>query len=877
VRRLFRIFERPPSSSDAVELEIRHHIESRAETLMESEGLSETEALREAERRFGDVGRVRSEMEGGERRRRREREHARRLRESIQDAKFALRALRKSPGFAAIAVLTLSLGIGLNTAIFSVVKGVLLDPLPYPDADRLVWGVGSFSGSDGASVSPPDYLDYRERSTSFEYLGARRGVGSYALTGLDTPEIVRGQSVTAELFEALGGAPLLGRTFARRDEQDVTRVLVLSYAFWQSRFGGDPEIIGRTVSLDDEPYEVIGVMRAEFRTLSETDFWRPIPLHVGGNLVRRFHNLRLVGRLRSGVTIERAQAELDVIAARLEREHPESNATWRLAIAPLREVVVGPVRTGLVILWGSVALVLLIVCANVANLLLARGAGRRAEIAVRTALGASRSRIVRLLLVESLTLAGAGCAAGTGIALLGVRLLTALDPGNLPRIDRIGLDGWGVAFAIGVSLATGLVFGLLPALTASRPDPTRALKAGGRGGSGAAGRIRGTLVVAEVALSFVLLLGAGLLLRSFARLVSVDPGFRPDGAIIASLSLPSARYETAEEVLAFDEALRDRLRALPGVTSVGLTDILPLSGNGNDTYMAVPGRHELGTESQFNAQIRSASRGFFESMQIPLLRGRGFIAADRAGAPPVVLVNRPFAETIFPDEDPVGQRLLIDLGEPLEAEIVGVVGGVRDFTLGGPPPMQVYFPLGQRPAWSQQVVIRASTDPAAIMNLLPGLVTEIDPVQPVGSVTTYGDLLERSVAQPRFQALLLGLFASVALVLAVVGVYGVLSYLVAQRAREVGIRMALGASRSRVIGLIVRRGLRLTATGLAIGVLLALGASRFLASLLYEVSATDVGTFVGVAVLLGLTSLVASYLPARRAAGVDPTTTLRQE
>lgn len=878
VRRLFRIFDRPPSVPDAVELEIRHHIETQAELLMETEGLSEEEALREAERRFGDIERVRIEMERGERRHRREREHARVVRQSTDDVHFAFRALRKSPGFVGVAVLTLALGIGLNTAIFSVVKGVLLDPLPYPDSDRLVWGVGEFDGRVGASVSPPDYLDYREGATSFEYLGARRGAGAYTLTGFDAPEIVRGQSVTAELLETYGGVPLLGRSLTRDDELGVTRTVVLSHAFWRSRFGGDPDVIGRTLSLDDEPWEIVGVMPPGFATLEEADFWRPIPLHVGSNLVRRFHNVRLVGRLRPGVTLRGAQAELDVIAARLAREYPESNADWRVVIQPLQEFLVGPVRTGLVILWGAVALVLLIVCANVANLLLARGTGRRTEIAVRAALGASRGRIVRLLLTESLALAGLGCAAGVVLALLGVRLLRAIDPGTLPRIEQIGLDAWGLAFAIAVSLITGIVFGLLPALAAARPDLTRALKAGGRGGSGGAGRLRAALVVGEVALCFVLLIGAGLLLRSFARLVSVDPGFRTEGAVTASLSLPPARFESEADVLAFDESLETRLEAFPGVRAVGITSLLPLAaGVGSDTYMAVPGRHELGTETQFNAEIRAASRGFFEALEIPLLRGRAFTTADRAGAPPVVIVNRPFVEAIFPDEDPVGRRLLIDIGEPLDAEIIGVVGGVREFALGEPPPMTAYFPLAMAPVWNQRVVIRTSDDPARIVAALPELVAGIDPLQPVGSVATYESLVDRSVARPRFQTLVLGLFAGVALTLAVVGVYGVLSYLVARRSREVGIRIALGASRARVVGLVVRRGLWLTGAGIAIGTLVALVLTRFLDSLLYGVSPTDMWTFAAVAGLLGLTSLVASYLPARRAAGVDPTTTLRQE
>ena len=527
VRRLFRVFDRPPSTSEAVEMEIRHHIEERAEALIESEGLSPDEALEEARRRFGDLGQWRRRLETRERRHRRDGARAEALSQTLSDARFALRGLRKNPGLAAIVILTLTLGIGLNTAIFSLVKGLVLDPLPYADADRLVWGVGAFSGSPQAAVSAPDYLDYRDQSRSFEYLGGRRGVGSYTLTGLDRPMIVRGQEVTAEFFEALGGVPIIGRTFSRADEEAISRLVVLHHDFWQTHLGGRRDVLGETLTIEDEAYEIVGVMPPGFQLFSQPDVWMPIPMYVGGNLVRRFHNLRLVGKLREGVSIEQAQAELDVIAARLEQQYPESNATWRLPIQPLQDVFVGGVRTSLFVLWGAVGLVLLIVCANIANLLLARGATRRPELALRTALGASRGRIARLLFAESASLALIGGIAGVGIAALAVGALKALVPGTVPRLAEVGLDGWVLLFAAGVSILTGLAFGLLPALSSTRTDLESMLRSGGRGRTASGGRLRHALVVAEVAMSMVLLIGAGLLIQSFTRLVSVDPGFDP--------------------------------------------------------------------------------------------------------------------------------------------------------------------------------------------------------------------------------------------------------------------------------------------------------------------------------------------------------------
>ncbi|MDX1396462.1 MAG: ABC transporter permease [Gemmatimonadota bacterium] len=874
-RRLFRLFDRPPSARDAVEIEISHHIEERARALMEEDGLSREQALEEAARRFGDLRGLRRRMEAGENRTRRTHRRGELVGQTLADLRFATRGLRRSPGLAAVVILTLTLGIGLNTAIFSVVKGVLLDPLPYPDADRLVWGVGSFSGNAQAAVSPPDYLDYRAGSTSFEYLGGRRGVGSYALTGFEQPEVVRGQQVTAEFFEALGGAPVLGRTFARADEEQVSRIVVLDHAFWQTRYGGNPDALGRTLTLDDESYEIVGVMPPGFQLFSPADFWLPIPMYTEGNLIRRFHNLRLVGKLRDGVSLEEAQAELDVIAARLEREYPESNTTWRLAITPLRDVFFGGVRPLLLTLWGAVGLVLLIVCANIANLLLARGAGRRSEIAVRAALGAGRGRIVRLLFAETFALAAIGCVAGIGLAAVTLRGFRAIDPGTLPRMDAVSMDGPVLAFGVAVALVTGILFGLLPALSAARLDLNQTIKTGGRGASGS-GRVRGALVVAEVAMSFVLLIGAGLLLKTFASLAAVDPGFESRGALAGHLALPSARYETSEDRLRFFDRADEMLGAIPGVEGVAFGSILPLSGRGNDTYIGVPGRFELGSDQQLNAQFRFVSEDYFAVMEIPIEQGRTFGPEHREGGAGAVVIDRAFADLAFADEDPVGRQIAIDLGDPVVVEVIGVAGAVNGFTLAAGTPPHVYLPHRQF-ASDASVVIRTAVDPTSILPLVGPAIAEIDPLQPVRSLSTYREVVDRGFAQPRFQALLLGLFAAVALVLAVVGVYGVLSYQVAQRSREVGIRIALGARRFDVIRDVVRGGLTLTLAGLAIGALAAFGLTRFMSSLLFGVSATDAQTFAIVGALLAATSFLASYLPARRAAAVDATATLRQE
>lgn len=792
----------------------------------------------------------------------------------IHDLRHTLRGFRRRPAFPAVVMLTLTLGIGMNTAIFSLVNGVLLRPLPFENADRLVWGYSTFSRGDNASVSPPDFLDYREQNTVFEHLAARQGADSYTLTGLAEPERIRGQQVSAGFFEALGAVPAHGRTFDREEESlAASRVAVISHGFWQRRFGGEADVIGRTMTLDDEPHEIIGVAPPGFQLFNEVDFWKPIPFDHEFYTVRRFHMLRLVARLAPGVTLERAQADLDVISRRLEEEYPESNDTWRLVVVPLHQIAVGNVRPALLVLLAAVGLVLLIACGNVANLLLARGATREPEMAVRSALGASRGRLVRQLLTESLLLAVAGGVLGTVLAVVSVRALNATALEDLPQLFEVAVDTRVLLVALGLSMVTGLVFGLLPSLAGSKPDVNAAIKQVGRSGAAAGGTTRAALVAAEVGLSAMLLVGAGLLIQSFWRLNRVDPGFDARNALTFRVSLPSARYDTSEKRNTFIDRATERLQALPGVVDVAVTSMLPLSG-GSDTYVAVLGRHQLGTDTQFNAQVRTISANYFDVMSMPLVRGRAFSGAEGPGGPNVVIINEPFAANIFPNEDPVGQRLVIDLGDPHEAEIIGVVGGVHHFGLSNPRPQAFYMPRTQVFP-PENFVLRTSVDPLSLSRAVQEAVTSVDPDQPVTGLASYEDVVAESLAPALFQTVLLGLFAAVALLLAALGIYGVIGYYVAQRVREVGIRMALGADKGHVYRAIVGRGLALSGIGLVAGLVGALGMTRFMSSLLYGIDATDPFTFAVVPLCLGAAAVLASYLPARRAARIDPVTALR--
>jgi putative ABC transport system permease protein len=797
----------------------------------------------------------------------------------LQDVRYGMRLLLKHRGFAAAAIVTLGLGIGANTAVFSVASGVLLRPLPYPEAERLVWGWGRAGENPRASVSPPDFVDFRAASRSFETLAAMSAYTIHpALAGGERPQQLSGVLVSAGFFEALGVRPLIGRAFGPADEAvSLPESVMLSHRLWRERFSGDASLAGRAITIDGRAMTVIGVMPAGFRMPDDADVWLPLPLGNESMQVRRFHQLRLVARLRPGVSLAAAQAEMSALAAGLAARYPDSNTDFGVVVVSLRDAIVGDSRPALFTLLAAVAAVLLIACVNVANLLLARAAARRREGAIRSALGASRGRLVRQWLVESLLLSLAGGALGLLLGYWGQDLLRAVGPADFPRLHEVEVDGRVLLFTIAVSVATGIAFGLVPARQAARVDAQATLREGGARAAGGRGRVRAFLAAVEVMASVVLLAGAGLLARSLVRLLDVDPGFRAAEVVTTTLRLPAGKDE--DEQRAFFQALLERVQGLPGVESAGLISELPLSGQRNDTYFTIEGRPASPSGQPFDANYRSVSDDYFRAMGIPLRQGRTFARQDGPSAPGVVIVNEPFVRAFFPNEDPLGRRIVVDLGSPFAAEIVGVVGGVRHSSLATAPDPEMYLSATQQPMGFMNLVVRARGD-AAAPTLASGLrasVAAIDPDQPLGAVRTMASLVAASAGDRRFPALLLGGFAALALVLAAIGLYGVMSESVAQRTAEMGIRMALGASARDVVGLVIREGLAVTLAGLGAGIAGALALSRLLASLLYAVPAHDPVTFTGVAAVVAAMALAACALPARRAARTSPQIALRHE
>jgi putative ABC transport system permease protein len=798
----------------------------------------------------------------------------------IQDVRYGVRMMRKRPGFTAVVVLTLALGIGANTAIFSVVNAVLLRPLPYRNAERLVWVGGNIrGGTNGASVSPPDYLDYRAQNTVFEEFAASTSVpNAVNLTGAGEPERLTGSRVTANYFRAFGVEPALGRAFGAEEERaGPAPVAVLSDGLWKRRFGGDPSVVGKTLTLDGKAVTVVGIAPPEFQYPAGAELWLPLDSDDPDMKIRPAHFLRPIGLLKPGVTIEQARAETDLIARRLEELYPESNKGWSLTLIPLQEQVVGDVRTSLWVLLGAVGFVLLIACANVSNLMLARAAARRRELALRTALGASRWRVARQQLTESVLLALAGGALGLLLAWWGVDVLAALGAGDIPRTRDIGVDGRVLAFTAALSVLTGLAFGLLPALRASRPDLNEVLKDAGRGTSGPGrGRVRAALVVSEIALALTLLAGAGLLVKSFVGLRRVNPGFDPANVLTLRIDLARARYAKPEQAAAFFGELQRRVAALPGVEAAGMVTELPLSGQPNDMYFYVAGRPPQTADQKVTADFRRVNQDYFRAMRIPLLRGRGFTEQEVAGAAGVVVVNETLARNFFPDEDPLGKHLVIDFGKAEEFEIVGVAGDVRHRSLEGEVYQMMYLPT-LRVGRTNLVVRTTSPDPLALASAVRGEVAAVDRDQPVSAVRTMEEVVSGSVAQQRFRTLLLAAFAGVALLLAGVGIYGVIAYSVTHRTHEIGIRMALGAGAADILKMVVGQGMALALAGVAVGLLAALALTRVLSSLLFGVTATDAATFAAVSLLIAAVALLACLVPARRATKVDPMVALRYE
>ncbi|HET6647138.1 MAG TPA: ABC transporter permease [Pyrinomonadaceae bacterium] len=798
----------------------------------------------------------------------------------LRDIRYGIRSLVKRPGFTIVALIALALGIGANTAIFSLVNGVLLRPLPFAEPDRLVWMWGNIrNAGNRASVSPPDFLDFRKENKTFEEFAASFTMPlALNLTGSGEPERLSAAGITGNYFKALGAKPLLGRTFVLENEKPGNdQVVVLSYALWQKRFGGDPAIVGKTITLDGTTREVIGVMPQHFNFPRAAGLWIPINFDIDpGMKLRKAHFMRPIGKLKEGVTIAQAQADTDVIARRLEEQYPDSNTGWSLRLVSLREELVGNTRPTLFILLGAVGFVLLIACANVANLLLVRAAARQKEIALRTALGAGRFRIVRQMITESVLLALVGGALGTLLAIWGVDLLVTLSADNIPSTAQISIDATVLGFTLLISLLTGVLFGLAPALRTMNLNLTDALKEGGRSGSEGArrNRTRSVLVVIESAVAVMLLVGAGLLVRSLIQLQNTSPGFDAHNVMTMNLTLSREKYSTPEKASSFFQELDGRVRGLPGVESVGLVTELPLSGQLNDMPFSVEGRPPVTIDQAFDADFRRVNQHYLSTLRIPLLRGRNFTEQEVRQSAKVLLISELLASQVFPNEDPLGKRLIMVMS-PQPWEIIGIVGDIRDRALETQP-----FPAMYMPTYANgriNLVIRTQGDPTSITAAVRKEVHALDPDQPVADVRTMEQWVDTAVAAPRYRTLLLGLFALLALVLASTGIYGVMSYSVAQRTHEIGVRMALGAQQLDVLKLVVRQGMGLVLIGVAVGLVGAMALTRVMSSLLFGVGAKDPLTLAVVATLLSLVAFVACYVPARRATRVDPLVALRYE
>ena len=803
----------------------------------------------------------------------------------LHDLRYALRMLVKSPAFSIIAVLTLGLAIGANSAIFSVVNAVLLRPLPYPQSDQLVRVFGSQPQLALAPSAPANFLEWKEENEVFERIATYVGQG-FNLTGGDKPERVIGSRVSTDLFQLLGVQPALGRAFTEEEDQEGrSKVVILSQQFWQSRFGGDPNTLRQTITLNDQLYTVVGIMPAGFAFPdTRTQVWTPVAFNAAERATRDTNFIEVIARLKSGVSIEQARANMTTLTQRQAERYPKTNTGVGAKVISLHEQTVGDVRPMLVVLLCAVGFVLLIACANVANLLLARAAARHREMAIRGALGASRSRVVRLLLTESVLLAVVGGAAGLLLAIWSLDLLVSLKPANLPRLAEIGVNRTVFFFTLAVSLVTGIVFGLAPALQASKPDLNEGLKESSRGTSGGPRRqqVRALLVVSEIALSLVLLVGAGLMMRSFSRLLAVDPGFKPDHVLTAFVSLPVSKYSKREEQAAFFDRLVERLRNLPGVTSAGVVSDLPLFG-GSSTGFEIDGRPAPLPGQRPMTDYRMINPDYFNTMGMRLVKGRAFSRHDTEDAPGVVIINETLAARFFPGETPIGKRIGLS-GNPRDwREIVGVAGDIRNYGLDVDVKPEVYVPFLQNApgylsgvASAMNVMVRSTNDPSALAPALREQVQALDKDQPVSEIRTMEWYLADSMAQRRFNMLLLGAFAGLALVLAAVGIYGVIAYTVTQRTHEMGIRIALGARGGDILRLIFAHSMATTLAGIVIGLGAAFGLTRLLQNLLYQVTATDPFVFASIPVLLLLVAMLATYIPARRAMKVDPITALRE-
>ena len=801
-----------------------------------------------------------------------------------QDLRYALRILRKNPGFTGVAVITLALGIGANTAIFSVVNATLLRRLPFKDPDRLAILWGTAPQMDRTSISEPNFLDYKEQNHVFEHMASFYGAG-LTLTGGPNPERIRGGRVTADFFKVVGVQPLLGQTFLPdQDQPGHNSVVVLAHSLWQQRFGSDPNIVGQTMLIEAKPYTILGVLPAGFEFLVPGYFSNPqvwIPAVLKRDNAQRGNNyLRVIAKLKPGVSLPQAQADLDAIAHRIAQENPQLNSGGT-RLVPLKEQIVKDSRTILFLLLGAVGFVLLIACANVTNLQLARAAGRQKEFAIRAALRGSRGRVVRQLLTESLLLALGGGALGVILAAWGIRLLTLPAVGGVGSATASSIDGRVLVFSLLLSLGTGILFGLAPALRSADSVLVPSLKEGGKNSSaGVRGRrLRNALTISEVALSVVLLIGAGLLLRSFVRLLEVKPGFDSQNLLTLSLVLPRYSYSDATSRAAFWAEATKQVAALPGVKAVGAIDDLPLTPDHDADNFTIEGRGPVAVGELPVAQTRSITPNYFRAMNIPLIEGRDFAETDSSKATPVLIINQTVARRVFSSEDPVGRRVTFGVirADSQWMTIVGVAGDVRDLALDTPTQPEVYQPYQQSTLSYMNLAIRSNGDPRSLAASVRNAVQSLDKNLPVSPAIPMENVVADSIATRRFNMILLGVFAGLALFLAAVGIYGVMAYVVTQRTLELGIRIALGAQGRDVLQLVVGQGIMLAVFGVGIGLAAALALTRLMTSLLYEVKATDPAIFIGVALLLVFVALLACLVPARRATKVDPLVSLRYE
>jgi predicted permease len=874
--RLRALFRRKAVETE-LDDELRLHFDFNVRKY-ENSGLTHEEALRRTRLEFGGMSQVKEEC--------REARGVHFMEELFQDIRYGLRMLRKSPGFTAVALLTLALGIGANTAIFSVVYGVLLRPLPYKDSDRLIVLNETTPKVGQVSVSYPNFLDWRSGNRSFSQMAVVASV-SFNLAGVDQPENINGEAVSPYFLSMLGVRPILGRDFdASEEKAGAAPVVLLSYQLWQSHLGGAPGVLGRTINLNGKSFTIIGVLPPDFVSIDKTDIMAPIGVWLTGNSDANSRgdrgDMAAIGRLEPGVSFAQAQAEMQAIAARLAVAFPGSNDQFSAALRPIREVFVGEIRPAILILFGAVLFVLLIACANVANLFLMRGATRTREIALRIALGATRGRIVRQMLAESFVLAFFGGLSGVAVSIAGISGLARLIPMAGMAGGVVNLNGAVLLFAAAAVVVSSFVFGLVPAMNLTKPDVQPELKEGGRSASSGTGqnRLRGLLAAGEIAVALILLVGAGLMVKSLYRLLAVDPGFKTDRILTMEMQLRTAQYAKDPAILNFWQQVLDRVRALPGVEVAALGTGVPFTDSHSRSDITIEGM-ELPKPGSFpHPDEHHVSSGYLRALGVPLLRGREFTDADQQNAPLVGMVNAAIGRQFFPNQDVLGKRFMFghpSTDSPKWITIVGVAADTKLYGLANPARLEVYLPLRQSVLSNMNLIVKSAADPAALTSSIRGAIASINKDQPVFAIATMQELINSSISTRRITLILLGLFSALALVLAAIGIYGVISYSVAQRTHEIGIRMALGADGGGVLRMILAQGVKIAGAGVAIGIFASFGLTRLMTKLLYSVSSADPVTFAAVAIVLVAVAMLACYIPARRALRVDPTIALRYE